>query len=380
MCSAVLLALVLAMDARDVAGRVALWSLSMPLLGLLALFAAPDLPLLVLWTTSILVARRLPTQPSLAHWLTFGALVGATFWFKLTGVLLAAGLVLWSLVAPARRRWWRARGPWMAVFVAVCVSAPTWAWNVLHDFPTVRFHAVGRHQHAVSLLDGLGVWLAAHAVLLLPFVPWALRRPVAGRSDALWWSLPTFGVFTVAALVTPSKLHWWAPAWVAWLPPASRGASRRTVLAATVMGFAAQFVVVLQAAWHPIPLSVDVTQEMEGWDGLVVWLRQTHPEARVWLTTRYQTASQLAWAARAGPPVDIRRIGGRADQLSLWNLDTMPSSGPFLLVCAPHLPCTPRDVPAVLCAPDAETPTILDEGRAVRTFQVWTCTERSTEE
>ena len=349
-------------------------ALFVPVLGLIGVFAAPDAPFLLLWFLTAALARGLDERPTPARWAVVGAGVGATLCFKLTGVLLAAGLVLWSLTTPARRRWWTTSGPWLAIGAMGLVASPTAAWNWLNDWPTVRFHAVGRHAHTWPWWMGLGVWAAVHLVLLTPPLVWAIWRGRGGRSSSwLWMAAPAWVVFSVGALITPSKVHWWAPAWVTVLPVAVGGLQPR-LARITLAGLVLLHIVVLGSAVAPLGILASATAELRGWTDLAHLVHEQHPEATAWVTPRYQTSAQLAWGARALDRPPVLRITGRADQFTVWGDDQLPTEGLVVLVCASHLPCRPADLPGLDCPLPATTePVHHSDGRVLRTFSVWRC-------
>jgi len=351
----------------------ALLGATLPVLGLMSVFSSPDLPMLLAWLGAVAVAEHL-RRDTLRLWMLAGALVGATLLFKLTGVLLAAGLVGWTLSHPDRRRWWSTPGPWLAVATALLVSTPTWSWNLVHDFPTFRFHAGGRHTHSPSLLHGVGLWGGVHLILLLPTIGWAmLRSPSSARRTLLFWvAAPTWLVFSLATLITAAKPHWWAPAWVTLLPLAVGWLAARpnhAVRVVTIAG-ALHLAVIGMARFTPGPL-LTATAELQGWQALAADL-SSHP-SEAWVTPRYQASSQLEWGNRAGAPMRVLRVGGRADQYSVWGRDEVPRQGPILLICPSHLPCAPSDVPGLSCPQEPRRPATHIGGQVVRTFDVWTC-------
>ena len=345
----------------------------LPALGLMGVFSAPDLPMLAAWLAAVCLAEGLGSDTT-GRWALAGAMVGATMLFKITGGLLAVGLVGWTLSDSLRRSWWRGLGPWLAVLVALVVSSPTWVWNLAHDLPTLRFHAVGRHTHAPSLWQAVGVWLGAHLVLLLPTVAWAICRSSEGarRSLLIWSAAPTWILFTVAAFLTSAKAHWWAPAWVSLLPVAVDWLAQRPRHARRVLLLCAGLHagVLLLARFTPGPL-LPATAELRGWSSLVDELRGT--PARAWVTPRYQASAQLEWAARDRETPPVVRVSGRADQYTIWGRDQLPAEGPILLICPSHLPCRPDDIPSLSCAGEHRRPVTRAGGRVVRSFDVWTC-------
>ena len=356
---------------------VAALGLFVPALGLIGVFAAPDALFLLAWLATALLARRLVAEASVGAWALVGLGVGATLLLKVTGVLLAGGLVTWSLASPDRRAWWRTPGPWVAIAVMALAACPTLAWNLVHDWPTVRFHAVGRHTHGVDFWMGGGTWLAVHLVLLTPPLIWAIVRGARGEDHFwVWVSLPCWVVFTVAAFCVPTKVHWWAPAWVTLLPLAGRVfADRVRVALPTVLVLAAIHGAVLVLAVAPPAPLAPATAELRGWSDLARALSHDHPDATAWVTPRYQLSSQLAWGARHLDAPPVRRVGGRSDQFTMWGADDVPDRGPVVLVCASHLPCTPDTFPMLECvAPKTTRPVHHDSGRVLRTFTSWVCT------
>lgn len=343
--------------------------LLVPVLGLVAVFAAPDALLLLVWALVAWQATRLSTEPgdhpAPPRWLVLGGTLGAALLCKLTGALLAVGLLGWSLQAP-RRHLWRTAGPWLAVAAAGLVSAPTWIGLAAWGFDSLRFHAIDRHGGG-AFGAGLGVFLVAHGVLLLPGV---IRAAMSSRdrphlSLLVWLGTPCWTVFALGAALAPAKLHWWTPAWLCMLPIAAAAPSPR-LRRALWAGAALQAFVLFQARTGALSLPGDVTRELRGWPQAVEGL----PLDRPLVTTRYQTAAQLAWALR-DTPQQVHRVSGRSDQFTRWRQDRLPA-GPLTLVCASHLPCRPRDIPGLVCD-WPKTTWLVHRGRRERSVTTWAC-------
>lgn len=304
----------------------------LPMFAIMAVFAAPDMPMLCGW---LLALRGLQER----RWWWTGTGFGLALLGKITGVLLAAGLVLWAA------RQWRQAGEGRALHRAagalglgVLMNTPSLLWAADHGGGTFAYQLVERHRHAVTVLGGLGQLLGSQLGLVGPALvalAVALRRPGPAR----WLAAPTLVVFTGAAVLTDSKIHWLAPAWLLLAPGAAAWLCERAWWRAAAIGVggALSGLVYLQSQVGvlPLPPRADPTVELRGWQGAVeAGLELECGERPPPLAGHmYQTTAQLRWAARDRRAVV--RVGSRPDQYATWG-DARAHRGGAAVFIAPE--------------------------------------------
>ncbi len=169
-----------------------IFSLFMPLVGLGAIIATPDLPLLFSWSFALWAFHNLFSQDF--HWkraMLLGLALGLGLLSKYHIVLLGPiGLLMWW-TSPRRL----ALLEWLPLTLATAllVSSPVWIWNFQNDWASFRFqidHGLGRAWKPKWTRD----YLALQIALVFPTTIWlALKSkvPFAVRFAA-WFPLVFF--------------------------------------------------------------------------------------------------------------------------------------------------------------------------------------------
>lgn len=341
----------------------------LPMFGIMAVFAAPDMPMLCGW---LLALRGLQRD----RWSWVGLGLGISLLGKLTGVLLGAGLVLWLLRrGPGALRAW---GPWGALGLALAMNLPALGWAAEHGGGTFAYQLVERHRHRISALVGAGQLVGSQLGLVGPaLVP--LLAGLGARGPARWLALPTLVVFGLAALVTDSKIHWLAPAWVLLVPAASAWLQHRPRWRAAAVGTGAALtgLVYLQSQVPVLPLArrADPTVELRGWPAAIAAASDAWPScaAPVPLAGHmYQTTAQLQHAVTTGPADGrgrpVLRVGVRPDQYAIWGDARAFVGGPALFLAPERYAVDP--VREGFFARCDERRSLTVEGRR---FEAWCC-------
>jgi len=223
--------------------RTAFWSalavLTLPIFSWLGLFVSTDALLTLFWTLALWAWLRALADDRWRDWLLVGLACGLGLEAKYTmAAFLIAGLAY--LIVFERRRLTSAK-PWAAAALALALLAPNIAWNVAHDFPTLKHTAdITLDRHAAGGAAALGEFWAAQwlscgpllgSVLLLLFVQVRTTWRDARSRLLLWFALPLWLVVSLQAARSGANANWAAPAFapaliavVAWL--LQRGRSR----------------------------------------------------------------------------------------------------------------------------------------------------------
>lgn len=218
-----------------VGGWAALIVLTLPIYAWLGLFVSTDAPLTVLWLAALWFYLEAVEAGRWRDWLALGVVCGLGLLTKYTMLLfiVAAGL---HLLAFHRERLATAR-PWVALGVALLLLAPNLAWNLAHDWPTLRHTAdITLHRQASERWAALGGFLVVQVLAfgplfglaVLPGIAQGWRERAAGL--LLWFSIPLWLVVSSQALHGGANANWAAPAFAplaivlaAWLTAGRRG-------------------------------------------------------------------------------------------------------------------------------------------------------------
>ena len=323
-----------------------------PVFHLGGLAAAPDAPLAPLWIGTLWIGWRVwkrarQGEPSWG-WVASraaasGALLGAAFLAKYSALVLAPVLLVAAWPLPRRKR----LAAWgLGALAALLLASPVVAWNLAHDFASVRHRLVWSQPGAGVSLRNLGALIGGQLAYLSPVVAglfgWAVGRGwrlatgraaearSAGEGAAddgagepqrtairfcLVATLVPFGLLAAICLWSRvAEPHWPVPAWFALLPPvgafvatsASRGARRlyRWAVGTALAFDALAYVVVLTPVVPALaPESMyeakwDIANELYGWDEAAAAVRRRASPGTIVAAGHYTMCAQLAWNLR----------------------------------------------------------------------------------
>jgi dolichol-phosphate mannosyltransferase len=225
----------------------------------------PDAPLVAAWAASLYFLERALVAGRANAWAWAGLCMGLGLLSKYTIGLLGLSALLFMLLDPSSRGWWRRREPYTAVLIAAAVFAPVILWNAQHDWASFAFQTSRRLAErprfslhkliggAIVLMTPTG--LAAVAAVFIrgrprpaagvapvPATPDTLARRWRFMQLALFAPLAVFFFFSLRHEV---KLDWTGAPWVAALPMMALG------IAEAYRGRAGQAGVWQRAAWPP---------------------------------------------------------------------------------------------------------------------------------
>lgn len=205
---------------------------SLPFFFGIGILMTPDAPLTAAWAAALYFLERALLGEQRRAWWYAGICIGLGLLSKYTIALLGAAAVLFLVLDPRARAWFRRPPLYAAILTAVVLFSPVIVWNAQHDWASFMFQGPHRLQAALrfSLLHLLGailllltpVGFAAVVVALFQRARVSLRGKDHPRDRrALFvatFTLVPLSVFLVFSLFHQVKLDWTGPLWLAILP------------------------------------------------------------------------------------------------------------------------------------------------------------------
>ncbi len=351
---------VLMRTSRRMFGDVAAWqtgllALALPLVGLMGVFALPDVPLTFCTVVALDQLEAAVRGDRMRAWIFLGiALAAAWLTHYRAAVLLAAGFGFVVLTRVGRNQ---LKNPklWMAVAISCVGLVPLLVYNAEHDWSALRFQVVERnpwafHGDALAVLGEQAIVCTPVFYLILLWAMWQCCRRAA--RDASWSllaavsAIPLLSFFVLGFFAddTRFRVHWPIPGYVPLLiaiPVLVRGAMRRKF--ATVF-FVAAFAMLCVGtmcvyAYLGAATSADFTERLTGSkmfpEHFVGWdqaarrtqeLLENKSSDTILVADNFMLAAELDFAfggTRAVYSLDhpINAKHGRSPQLALWKRD-----------------------------------------------------------
>lgn len=275
--------------------RTAFWSaialLTLPMFAGLGLFVSTDGLLTLFWMLALWAYLRALDSDTWGDWLLVGLCCGLGLLSKYT-MLAWLGAAFLHLLLVHRARLATAK-PWLAALLALLILSPNIAWNVAHDFPTLKHTAeITLEKETGNRLAALGEFWAAQwgsfgpvlgSIFLL--LLWRIRQSWNDTNSRLlfWFALPLWAIVSLQAMKGGANANWAAPAFapatiavVAWLLAQGK---RRLLLAGlllnlTLVGLIYHWPSIIAVAQVQNPAKKNPFSRAMGWDELG---RQLHP-------------------------------------------------------------------------------------------------------
>ncbi len=196
------------LQTRAVAGRSALWLNATILVGFGAILMSPDAPSVMFWALAAWVLAAVRRTGRGWLWLLVGLFAGLGCVSKYTDFFFGIGLLLWLLLDPAARRWFRCPWTWLGGLVALLVFLPVLLWNANHDWASFG-KQFGRLAAEGLTLRYVGEFVVAQFGLLNPLIAIfvGIGAWTAIRSRGQWVGAAAFLVALAAPLVAYMLIH-----------------------------------------------------------------------------------------------------------------------------------------------------------------------------
>lgn len=348
--------------------RQAVWIvLAMPLLAVGGVIMTPDTPSVLFWSLSLWALAELNASRNANWWLAIGVLAGLGLLSKYTNLFFGAAILLWLLVVPANRSWFRTWQLWAGGAIAGLLTLPVVLWNAQNGWAsfTKQFGRVGhgRQLTATYVVEFAGAFLGLAspmiAVLALAGFWMVVRSMLTRRDEANTLIaaaiLPLLAYFLIHALHDRVQANWVAPIYSALaicaaiaLATAAGGQPERVRLlgrGAVAVGLALSGFIYLHALFPVTQIAGvrDPTSQMRGWRELAAEIERVRASTGAcWIaTSSYATTGQLAYALK-----DVASVVQLDERLRYLHL---PPIAPPLLRCpALYVELERRSAPALL--------------------------------
>ena len=200
----------------------------LPLGFVTAALMTPDAPLMAAWAATLYYMERALLADQRSAWLGMGIAFGLGILSKYTLGLLGLAALVFVILDPGSRRWFRRPHPYLAASLALLLFSPVIIWNVENGWASILFQS----QRATGIGNQFSLhWLFIHMLLVLTPVafvaacltlfgrdlsggPGSERRRLFMRVFAF---VPLAAFFSLSLFGAP-KFHWTGPVWLAVLP------------------------------------------------------------------------------------------------------------------------------------------------------------------
>lgn len=311
--------LALLLSDRTTARLAVGFAVVIPLLSVGAVIMTPDTPSVFFFLLGALALAELNALRDANWWIGVGLAAGLGLLSKYTNFFFGITILLWLVIVPSNRRWFRSWQLYAGGALALLVFAPVIIWNIRHEGASFA-KQFGRvlSTETFKLSWSLELW-GAMALLLSPIIFWLALKGLARtfrnyreRSDPvdallLCLILPLLIYFSYHALHGRVLPNWLAPIYplLAILAAigvgdyANAAAMRRAALYGTAVALGISLIIYTHAVM-PFYVSEkikDPTHQMRGWPEFTAEIDAAARKAGAAYiaTTSYGTTGQLAF-------------------------------------------------------------------------------------
>jgi len=194
----------------------------------------PDSSLTACWAGMLYFLSRAIFKQSTWAWLGVGVCLGLGMLSKYTIALLGPSTLLFLLLDPASRVWFRRAAPYLSVLLAALIFSPVVAWNAAHDWASFSFQTGDRiaaatrfsFQHLAGgvllFLTPVGIIVGAKSLMGWAKLPQLSEPAICDQPRFLLFTrifvLMPLSVFVLFSLQHAVKLNWTGPLWLALVP------------------------------------------------------------------------------------------------------------------------------------------------------------------
>lgn len=284
------------------------------MVSILSFNTTPDVPLLLFWTLSLLVAHKALFENKLWHWMATGLMFGLAFISKYTGIFLLFGLFLFLLLSKEHRRYLISKQSLLVLLFFGLAIFPVVYWNHSNGWISFAFQTSERAEslegfqlQPLLFLGNLGTQL----LLLIPFLflgmvivifkmikKYARKKALPGDKVMflMSFSLPIIFFFFGISIIYWVKLNWIMPGYVAAVILVAPFLGIRTLRGQVVFSLVLHVLLAIQVVFYPVNIKSDDT--WFGWEEFSMeadQLMEEHPGAFLFSDDNYKTSAVLSF-------------------------------------------------------------------------------------
>lgn len=374
-----------------------------------SLLMTPDIPSLVFWALAIYMLERIYwNEPNkeisgrMRRFITLGVVVGLAGLSKYTTAMFFPLLAIYLIMDKERTVWLKKKEIYVAGLVALLVTSPVIFWNATSDWISFK-HVFGQAggESGTQAADTVGNFLSSQFAVIGPvtflFLLWVWVMPYfkKQRTGLILWcfSAPIFFGFLIKSFDAKVQANWpvlalftgllllagWVVEQKRWVKITFGAGLVFSLLISAIMHdtFTARKVLAKVGIEVKIPLHKDPLKPVMGWKelGSIVSAMREHVGGEVViLTTRYQTASELAFYMDGQPEVLYINPGyRRQNQYDYWSWPGNLHEKTFMYVQEGVAPMEPAVQKGFGSCVKFGRVAAHREGHPIRTAQVFVC-------
>jgi hypothetical protein len=280
------------------------------MISILSLISTPDVPLMLVWTLSLISLYCAIFKQENIYWIYGGILTGLSFDSKYTGLFLIIGLIGFLMIAKPYRKLLFSR--WMFFYLVSfgITILPVVIWNIKNGFASFKFQSEGRVKEGTQFDPAGFAGVVGHqSAILLPILFFSLvyfiyricrkygirfSRIPADRLFLLCFFIPLFLGFLSLSFIYWVKLNWMMPAYITGIIWVSRYWNKKWVKYQLIFSIVLHLLLAAEIIFYIVPIRSDDT--WFGWDTFSVKvdsLRKNYPDAFIFSSDDYKTAAVL---------------------------------------------------------------------------------------
>ena len=145
--------------------------LTLPIVGVGSFLMSTDTPLMLIWTTSLLVIVKAYNSDNLFLWNLAGLIAGLALYAKYAALYLPLGLIIFYIINFQNEQNIKLRGLFLFLMNFIIVSLPNVIWNYFNNFQTINHLSSNAVIDAPSYsLFGTFTFLIAQIAILGPLL------------------------------------------------------------------------------------------------------------------------------------------------------------------------------------------------------------------
>jgi hypothetical protein len=277
---------------------------------ILSLISTPDVPLMLIWTLSLISLYCAIFKEEKMYWIYGGILTGLSFDSKYTGLFLIIGLIGFLVIAKPYRKLLFSRWMFFYLLSFAITILPVVIWNIRNGFASFRFQSEGRVREGTQFDPaGFAGVIGHQSAILLPILFFSLvyfiyricrkygirfSRIPADRLFLLCFFIPLFLGFLSLSFIYWVKLNWMMPAYITGIIWVSRYWNKKWLKYQLIFSIVLHVLLAIEIIFYIVPIRSDDT--WFGWDSFstkVDSLRKNYPNAFIFSSDDYKTAAVL---------------------------------------------------------------------------------------